>query len=1263
MIGSALEFVSSQLFILLLLLSGTSIVPTSLPQGSPHTLCAHPHHPVRPLPAKVREVSSIFFPVRFFPSLVFVSGIRQLTPFSTPRRRLFSPLPSSPADPIRDSAQHVPAPSPVHQAASVISFPLPDFSSLFPRSSTCVVRNASLDVASYCLEAASSRSSRRLSTCFSAARTHTWSKDRCQQHVRCLVGSGRAYVPRIKSQTPFLTGRKHNRFRNGQGPRSHLGFLHAPCRPIPAVRTLMMAPSQGEIFGEFDVLQRCKRAGVSQGRPLFACSTAPCSVSGTDSNPKDGNLLDTAKRTKNRFFDSCLLVCSSRGNDTVSASFPGALHTPASGANTLIPSPSQVFSCFSSCGLGSTLALLRSQRILRESRLSARPQGGSEGSSQSKKRRKNKGHEGQTLASSDVEDVWLREDASRRFLSSTRMVEERRREALQALAELEGEHDDDDPVVAKLKDQLLVQAQQCGGTTSNESRGQGEEGASREETRRTRGQTGKKGGDAWNTMDEIAKMEEEEERRDRLEHLRIHNPGALFTEPKGRQEGKPEVYVHSAEIRVKGNRCFGCGAAFQTRNPEKAAYIAPDLLVRATAPSTSSDSSVGVPEPYIHPLSLDLSTPESAAKAFASTGGDIEKVVDLAARADSVDFEAFVSALAAAGGADKQDVLDKLSLACDYNGEQMEDEARADDEKEPGKSDRHDTRDRGVAVERSEGDDAATGPEKNDIEEPLGDDSEMLSVNKEGNADDYGISKARCTGETMQGKSDTNRGVRVETMSLSQEELAELLGPEAADAFRDTSLPDKEQPRPGPSKPILCQRCHAMRSGKKIDEGLRVGFSHGDDLLHPDRFKRLVGSLRTKRCIFLLFLDLISPELIPALPDLVRVNPLYVAVTKCDLLPGSLRRPDAPFNSRAEGFRRRCITNTNVARHYVFEMLSRAYKLKDFTVKNIFMISNKSGAGLTHLINAVGKEAIRRKRPVYVIGAANAGKSSFLNKILAKATRDTDAAAGPLQKPQLKGAKAAAAAASAVPGTTLDFIPIVVNGKWKVIDTPGVFLKGSYANLLTQEELQAAVPSSALHLCSARVAEGQGVWLGGLARVELHSNRGCFFSFFLSRALLIRPFTAARTPEEKLESQRSRLFPPFSPARLKVLSPLVPQDFYVEGKGWEEAATDIVLSGLGWISITGCGSMRVRVYVPDEVRVYQRPALVPRATRACPAVATGLLKKVADRQVVHRQKLQASRPSPGHDLELWQQSITSEIFDPFRGHFEERGSSTDEFLD
>eukprot|EP00070_Physeter_catodon_P037275 XP_028344169.1 uncharacterized protein LOC114486105 [Physeter catodon] len=159
---------------------------------------------------------------------------------------------------------------------------------------------------------------------------------------------------------------------------------------------------------------------------------------------------------------------------------------------------------------------------------------------------------------------------------------------------------------------------------------------------------------------------------------------------------------------------------------------------------------------------------------------------------------------------------------------------------------------------------------------------------------------------------------------------------------------------------------------------------------------------------------------------------------------------------------------------------------------NFSQLSNRSGAGLTRLINAVGKEAIRRKRTVYVIGAANAGKTSFLNNLLSRAS-----GTGPLvprNKPKAKGETKAIAAACAVPGTTLDFLPVVIDNRWKVVDTPGIFLRGSYPIMLSQEELQVAVPSSSLHRISLRIEENEGVWLGSLARVELLKGRGCFIS-------------------------------------------------------------------------------------------------------------------------------------------------------------------------
>ncbi|PFH37978.1 Nitric-oxide synthase [Besnoitia besnoiti] len=869
-------------------------------------------------------------------------------------------------------------------------------------------------------------------------------------------------------------------------------------------------------------------------------------------------------------------------------------------------------------------------------------------SERKKKKHKRKRRVEDGLATSEIDDIWRGDGAAARTLDASDELDERRREALKALEDL-GD-DSDDPVIANLKKQLREQVE---GGPGRRPSADGETSSQRG-LRRARIRQKPEEGDAepQDAMDEIARMDREEEERDRLEEIRMTNPGLLFSTPKASpKEPVPEVYVQSAEIRLKRNRCIGCGAAFQTRNPAKAAYVPPRVLENSAScgSATDADSPTPLATAPFSVSSLDLSDPQSAAKAFASARGDVEKVVSLAARAESVDFETFVSALAEAGGANKQEVLDKLRIACDYNGHYVEDENEEQaGESEAGQDSHHThTEDLGSLENTNEGDELLDIQGEKDIADATQDLEGILSNVQERSAD-----------ETKDG-GGPKRGVQVETMTLSEEELGELLGAEAARALRQSSDKEEERAYAAGQKPVFCQRCHAMRSGKQIDERLRVGFSVGDDLLHPDRFKRLIASLRTKRCIFLLVLDLISPELLPALPELVRVNPLYVAVTKCDLLPGSLRRHDAPFNSRAEGFQKRCVTNTNVVRNYFFQMLSRAYDLRNFSVKNVFAISNKSGAGLTHLINAIGKEAIRRKRPVYVVGAANAGKSSFLNKILAKASAaTTHPAASTLQKPQLKGIKAAAAA-SAVPGTTLDFIPMVVNRSWKIIDTPGIFLKGSYASFLTQEELQAAVPSSALHLCSASVAEGRGVWLGGLARVELLSDRNCFFSFFLSRSLMIRPCKATGVAEDKLETQRSHLFPPFSSERLQALSPLTPVDFCVEGKGWEEAAADIVLSGLGWISVTGCGPLRLRVYVPEEVRVYQRPALVARATKVCPAVSTRLLQERADRQVgLHRASL-FPRQLPTRAVQH-AEPLASDLQQFFPDGFKEEGSRLDD---
>jgi hypothetical protein len=61
----------------------------------------------------------------------------------------------------------------------------------------------------------------------------------------------------------------------------------------------------------------------------------------------------------------------------------------------------------------------------------------------------------------------------------------------------------------------------------------------------------------------------------------------------------------------------------------------------------------------------------------------------------------------------------------------------------------------------------------------------------------------------------------------------------------------------------------------------------------------------------------------------------------------------------------------------------------------------------------------------------------------------------------------------------------------------------------------------------------------------------------------------------------------------------------VDGEGWLKASTDIAIAGLGWISLTGVGSCKIRVTVPNKITVETRPALLPFEAPATQAVFTG----------------------------------------------------------
>ena len=129
-----------------------------------------------------------------------------------------------------------------------------------------------------------------------------------------------------------------------------------------------------------------------------------------------------------------------------------------------------------------------------------------------------------------------------------------------------------------------------------------------------------------------------------------------------------------------------------------------------------------------------------------------------------------------------------------------------------------------------------------------------------------------------------------------------------------------------------------------------------------------------------------------------------------------------------------------------------------------------------------------------------------------------------------------------------------------------------------------------------RVASGKCVLVGGLARIELIGDCKPFlFTFFVANDIKLHPTDSSRADEFIAKHAGEILTPPFHPGseRIADLGPFESHVLDIEGAGWKEAAADITLTGLGWVSVTGAGNAKVKVTVPKGIGFTVRPPLMP----------------------------------------------------------------------
>ncbi|KXH87377.1 ribosome biogenesis GTPase YqeH [Sporosarcina sp. HYO08] len=333
---------------------------------------------------------------------------------------------------------------------------------------------------------------------------------------------------------------------------------------------------------------------------------------------------------------------------------------------------------------------------------------------------------------------------------------------------------------------------------------------------------------------------------------------------------------------------------------------------------------------------------------------------------------------------------------------------------------------------------------------------------------------------------------------------------------------------------VICQRCFRLRNYNELQP---VSLS-GDDFL------AILNGIGEKEGIVVKIVDIFdfNGSWINGLQRFVGNKEILLIGNKVDVLPKAVNR--------------------NRLIHW---MKTEAAKLGLKPV-DVLLVSAHKGEGMDEALQAI--DQIRRGKDVFVVGCTNVGKSTFINRIIKSATGIGEVIT-----------------TSHFPGTTLDLVEIPLDDGQAIFDTPGIINDHQIAHHLEPQDLKAITPKKELKPKVFQLNAEQTLFIGGLARFDFLSGDRSSFSIHVSNALPIHR-TKLENADALYEKHIGEMLAPPSPQSLEKLPPFVRHEFSIR-----KAKTDIVISGLGWITIQH-PNVVVAVHAPRGVDIVLRPSLI-----------------------------------------------------------------------
>lgn len=331
---------------------------------------------------------------------------------------------------------------------------------------------------------------------------------------------------------------------------------------------------------------------------------------------------------------------------------------------------------------------------------------------------------------------------------------------------------------------------------------------------------------------------------------------------------------------------------------------------------------------------------------------------------------------------------------------------------------------------------------------------------------------------------------------------------------------------------VYCQRCFRLRHYNEIT----------DVQLTDDDFLKLLHEVGDSDALVVNVIDIFdfNGSVIPGLPRFVSGNDVLLVGNKKDILPKSVK-----------------------AGKISQWLMERAHE-EGLRPVDVVLTSAQNKHAIKEVIDKI--EQYRKGRDVYVVGVTNVGKSTLINAIIQEITGDQNVIT-----------------TSRFPGTTLDKIEIPLDDGSYIYDTPGIIHRHQMAHYLTAKNLKYVSPKKEIKPKTYQLNPEQTLFLGGLGRFDFITGEKQGFTAFFDNELKLHR-TKLEGASDFYDKHLGNLLTPPNSKEKEDFPKLIQHVFNIKDK------TDLVISGLGWIRVTG--TAKVAVWAPEGVAVVTRKAII-----------------------------------------------------------------------